>query len=142
MDLSVVCSKLSRTDEPIQSAIDRFVAGRQLSRRLGRWTFNAGHRLRGMEIRWLLLVWILRYEDMDIEIKRRRVDAEAERQHHELTRQAAERARVAAEASRKSAEEERRAVVEEVSATIATLTTLLNRMEAVEGLRRELRKDG
>ena len=78
---------------------------------------------------------------MDIELERRRADAEVERQQHELTRQAAERARAAAEESRVSAEGDRRTVAVEVSATIAALTTLLSRMEAVEALRREARKD-
>ena len=78
---------------------------------------------------------------MDIEMERRRTDAEAERQQQELTRQAAERARVAAEDSRASAEDGRRAATEEVHATIATLTTIVGRMEAVEALRRYARKD-
>ena len=78
---------------------------------------------------------------MDTEKDRRPDDAEAERQQHELTRQTAERARVAAEESRASAEDGRRAVADEVGATIATLTTLLGRMEAVEALRRNARKD-
>ena len=78
---------------------------------------------------------------MDIEMERRRADAEAERQQQELTRQAAERARIAAEESRASAEDGRRAITAEVSATIETLTTLLRRMEVVEALRREARID-
>jgi hypothetical protein len=73
---------------------------------------------------------------MDIEIERRRDNAEAERQQQELTRQAAERARVAAEESRSSAEDRRRVATEEVNATIGTLTTIVSRMEAVEALRR------
>jgi membrane protein involved in colicin uptake len=77
---------------------------------------------------------------MDTEMERRRADAEAQRQQHELSRQAAERARNAAEESRVSAEHGRRAVAEEVSEIVATLTTLLNRMEAVEALRRDARK--
>ena len=78
---------------------------------------------------------------MDIEIERRRVEAETVRQQHELERQVAERARSAAEESRAFAEDGRRAVAAEVNATIGTLTTLLSRMEAVEALRREARKD-
>ena len=78
---------------------------------------------------------------MDIELERHRADAEAERHQHELTRQAAERARAAAEESRVSAEDDRRTVAVEVSATIEALATLLSRMEAVEALRREARKD-
>ena len=78
---------------------------------------------------------------MDTEMDRRPADAEAERQQHELTRQAAECARIAAEESRASAEEGRRVATDEVRETIATLTTLLIRMETVEALRREARKD-
>ena len=78
---------------------------------------------------------------MDIERERRRADAEAERQQHELNRQAAERARAAAEVLRASAEDVRRAAGAEVHATVETLSTLLSRMEAVEALRREARKD-
>ena len=74
---------------------------------------------------------------MDIEMDRRRADAEADRQQHELTRQTAERARAVAEELRVSAEHGRRALAGEVRETIATLTTLLGRMEAVEALRRE-----
>ena len=105
-------------------------------------TFNAGHRpgRDGVTVD-ITGVDCGGPEDMDIELERRRADAEAERQQHELTRQAAERARAAAEESRVSAEDDRRAIAVEVSATIATLTTLLSRMEAVEALRREARKD-
>ena len=78
---------------------------------------------------------------MDIGMERRLADAEAERQRHELARQAAERARAAAEESRASAEEGRRAIAAEVRETIATLTMLLSRMEGVEALRRETRKN-
>ena len=78
---------------------------------------------------------------MDNEMARRHADAEAVRQQHELARQATERARVAAEESRVSAENRRRALGDEVSQTIATLTTLLKRMEAVEALRRDARKE-
>ena len=78
---------------------------------------------------------------MDIDNDRRGADAEAERQQHELARQTAERARAVAEELRVSAEHGRHAVVEEVGETIATLTTLLGRMEAVEALRREASRD-
>ena len=78
---------------------------------------------------------------MDIEMECRRAEAEAERHQHELTRQTAEQARAAAEELRAFAEEGRRAVAAEVNATIATLTTVLRRMEAVEALRREARDD-
>ena len=76
---------------------------------------------------------------MDSETERSR--AEATRQQHELDRQAAERAREAAEATRVAAENGRRTVVDEVSGTVETLATLLNRMEAVEALRRDARND-
>jgi hypothetical protein len=79
--------------------------------------------------------------DMDIEMERRRDDAEVERQQHELTRQAAERERAEAEKSRVFAEDGRRAVAAEVRATVETLTTVLSRMEALEALRREARRD-
>jgi hypothetical protein len=78
---------------------------------------------------------------MDIEMERRRASAEAERQHHELARQAAERERDDAEASRVAAEKGRRALAGEVRETVETLTTILDRMEAVEALRRDARKD-
>ena len=78
---------------------------------------------------------------MDIEMERRRAEAETRRQQHEVAREAAERERVAAEASRALAETGRRAVADEVRETIATLSSLVNRMEAVEALRRDARKD-
>ena len=78
---------------------------------------------------------------MDSDIERRRAVAEGLREQRELKRQAAELARNAAEESRVSAENGRRAVADEVSETVATLTTLLNRMQAVEALRRDARKD-
>jgi hypothetical protein len=53
---------------------------------------------------------------------------------------AAESARHAAERDRESAEAGRREVTSEVNGTIATLTTLVDRMESVEALRREARK--
>jgi hypothetical protein len=66
--------------------------------------------------------------------------AEAARQQHEAERQAAEAARKTAEQSRVSAEAGRREVADEVSGTIATLTTLVTRMEVVEALRRDAHK--
>jgi hypothetical protein len=81
----------------------------------------------------------MQHENMDNEMERRH--AAAVRQQHELDRQAAERARNTAEESRVSAEIGRRAVGDEVSETTATLTTLLNRIKAVEGLRRDARKE-
>jgi hypothetical protein len=65
--------------------------------------------------------------------------AESIRQQRELERQDAERARTAAEEMRAAAEDARRAVLGEVHATIAALTTLIERMEVVEALRRDSR---
>jgi hypothetical protein len=70
----------------------------------------------------------------------RHAAAEAVRQQRELDRVAAETARNAAEQSRVSAETGRRAVTDEVHATIATLKTLVDRMEFVEALRRDAHK--
>jgi hypothetical protein len=74
-------------------------------------TFNAGHRPGRDGVTVDITGVDVRSEDMDIELERRR------------------------------AEDDRCAVAVEVSATIAALTTLLSRMEAVEALRREARKD-
>ena len=84
---------------------------------------------------------IWRYEDMHNEMESRRADAESAREQHELARQETERARVTAEESRMSAEDGRRAAATEIRATIAALTTLVERMEAVEALRRQATKD-
>jgi len=73
-------------------------------------------------------------------LERRHAAAEAVRQQHELERQAAENARNTAEQSRASAETGRRAIANEVNGTVATLTTLVDRMEVVEALRRDARK--
>ena len=78
---------------------------------------------------------------MESEIERHRAEAEAVRQQRELERQNAERARDTAEASREAAENGRRALAGEVSETVDTLKTILNRMEAVEALRRDARKE-
>ena len=75
------------------------------------------------------------------ELDRRHAEAEATRQQQELERQAAEQLRNTSEGSRVSAEDGRRTVALEVNETIETLTTILHRMEAVEALRREARKD-
>ena len=77
---------------------------------------------------------------MDSDTERRRADAEVVRQQQEQHRQASETARQAAERVRESAEAGRREAVSEVHGTVATLTTLLGRMEHVEALRREARK--
>jgi hypothetical protein len=77
---------------------------------------------------------------MDSDTEGRRAAAEVVRQQQELDRQAAESARHAAERDRESAEAGRREVTSEVNGTIATLTTLVDRMESVEALRREARK--
>jgi hypothetical protein len=78
---------------------------------------------------------------MERDTERRHAAAEAVRQQHELERQSAERARIAAEESRVTAESSRHTVAGEVSETVATLTTLVRRMEVVEALRREAKKD-
>ena len=75
------------------------------------------------------------------ELDRRHAEAEAIRQQHELERQAAEHVRNTSEGSRVSAEDGHRTVALEVNEMIETLTTILHRMEAVEALRREARKD-
>lgn len=77
---------------------------------------------------------------MESALERRHTAAEAVRQQHELERQAAENARNTAEQSRVSAEAGRRAIADEVNGTVATLTTLVDRMEVVEALRRSARK--
>ena len=79
---------------------------------------------------------------MDIEVERARAEAELVRQQQELVRQATERARTAAEAARVAAEGGRRAVANEVNGTVATLTELVERMEAVEEKRRAGRTRG
>jgi hypothetical protein len=73
-------------------------------------------------------------------MEHRHTAAEVLRQQHELERQAAENARKVAEKSRVTAEMRRRDVSDEVHGTIATLTTLVDRMEIVEALRRDARK--
>ena len=77
---------------------------------------------------------------MDSDTERRMADAEVVRQQQEHHRQASETAREAAERVRELAEVGRREVVSEVHGTIATLTTLVGRMEHVEALRREAMK--
>ena len=77
---------------------------------------------------------------MDSDTERQRDAAEADRQRQEHQRQTAESGRRAAERARESAELGRREVASEVHGTIATLTTLVGRMENVEALRREARK--
>ena len=76
---------------------------------------------------------------MESALERRHAAAEAVRQQRELERVAAETSRNAAEQSRASAETGRRAVTDEVRGTIATLKIVLDRMEAVEALRRDAR---
>ncbi len=77
---------------------------------------------------------------MESDMERRHVAAEAVRQQRETERQTAETARMAAEQARVSAEARRRVVADEVHGTIATLRTLVDRMEVVEALRRDARK--
>lgn len=73
---------------------------------------------------------------MDIEMERLRAEAEVVRQQQEVVRQATERARITAEDARVAAEHGRRAATTEVSGMVETLTTLVDRMEAVEKMRR------
>ena len=68
--------------------------------------------------------------------ERGRTDAEQARQQQELSRQSSELIRVAAEQARIEAEEFRRAAAEELGGTVATLRTLVERMEVVEAMRR------
>ena len=65
-----------------------------------------------------------------------RQQLEASRQSAELVRTAAEHERNAAEQVRVNAEEVRRGAVVEIGATVAALTTLIERMEKVEAMRR------
>jgi len=76
-------------------------------------------------------------DDPDLSAAERlRHEAEERRHRQELVRQTQERARVAAEDARTDAEERRTEAAGEVRDTVAILTTLLQRMEAVEKLRR------
>lgn len=68
-----------------------------------------------------------------------RLDAEMIRQRQENRRQAEELARKIAETARVAAETGRVAAAKEVSETLADLTALLERMEAVEAMRRTSR---
>ena len=79
---------------------------------------------------------------MDNTAERAHADAEATRQAQERLREAQEASRVIAETARVTAEAGRATAADEVSATVATLTALLQRMEAVETLRRTLRSGG
>jgi methionine synthase I (cobalamin-dependent) len=65
-----------------------------------------------------------------------RQQRESTRQSAELVRAAAELARTAAEQARVDSEAVRRGAVSELGATVAALTTLLERMERVEAMRR------
>jgi hypothetical protein len=73
---------------------------------------------------------------MDTDAERSSTNAEVMRRQHEILRQAQESARVVAEEARVVAEERRLAAAREVRGTIATLTVLVERMEAVEKIRR------
>lgn len=68
--------------------------------------------------------------------ERERLNAETIRQRQESLREADELSRTRAEAARVVAETGRVAATKEVSDTVATLTALLERMEAVETMRR------
>ena len=72
--------------------------------------------------------------------ERQRIEAERVRQTQETVRQAQEATRAQAEADRVSAEAARLTAATEVDATIAAFRTLLERMEAVEAMRRASRK--
>jgi uncharacterized small protein (DUF1192 family) len=74
--------------------------------------------------------------------ERLHTDAETIRQHQESLRQAQEQSRANAEEARVVAEEGRLAVAKEVNGTVAMLTALLERMEAVETMRRTSRSAG
>jgi hypothetical protein len=78
---------------------------------------------------------------MDKNVQLAPADAEARRQESERVREESERRRVAAEAARVGAEEGRRLAATEMAQTVATLTELLSRMEAVEQMRRSARRD-
>ena len=69
--------------------------------------------------------------------ERGRCDAEAIRQSQETVRQGQESTRVKSEEARAAADENRSAAADEVRETVATLTTLVERMEAVEKMRRD-----
>src|SRR5215218_5488930 len=99
---------------------------------------NIGRGCSGLE--WIAATRMQRHEPLEHAMEHSHTAAEALRQQHELERQAAETAREAAEASRVTAETRRRAISDEVHGTIATLTTLVDRMEVVEALRRDARK--
>ena len=73
----------------------------------------------------------------DAEEKRR--NAEMVRQRQETLRQDEELSRNTAEAARAAAETRRVAAAKEVNDTVANLTTLLDRMQAVETMRRTAR---
>ena len=79
-------------------------------------------------------------DQRDLAAERLRAEAEAVRQQQERDRQARERQRVAAEGERVAAEDVRVTATVEVRETVATMKTLLGRMEAVEKLRRSRRQ--
>ena len=101
-------------------------------------TFNGRHPRRSPYGTVVAIVLIWR-EHVESALERRHAAAEAVRQQRELERVAAETSRNAAEQSRAAAETGRRAVTDEVRGTIATLKIVLDRMEAVEALRRDAR---
>jgi hypothetical protein len=68
--------------------------------------------------------------------ERVRREAEVTRQTQESLRQAQELSRARAEQARVMAEEGRLTVAKEIGGTVATLTALLERMEALERMRR------
>ena len=74
--------------------------------------------------------------ELALAAERLRIDGEKTRRRQETERQTQERTRIAAEGARAVAEEGCIAVSKEVVDTVATLTALLDRMEAVEKMRR------
>ena len=76
-----------------------------------------------------------------VEAERLRHERESSRQSAELARAAAERARTAAEQARVDGEAVRRGAVSELQSTATALTTLIERMEKVEAMRRAGREN-
>ena len=76
-----------------------------------------------------------------VEAEQFRQQGESARQSAELERTAAELARHAAEQARVEAEAVRRGAVSELGDTVAALTSLIDRMEHVEAMRRAAGRD-
>ncbi len=80
--------------------------------------------------------------DMNTDWAERRRAKERISQQHELARETSERARAAAEQARAVAEAGRRAAANDLRGTVAMMTALLDRMQAVEEMRRAARNGG